>query len=187
MSRTTTPEYRENSSIAKERDRHKCVNCRKDHDLQSHHIKLASSGGSDHHSNLVTLCNACHWKLHKIGENRSDMDRLEPRLLGDWKPSDDDWRHPGLVLNQSQSQVHRVIKNDGPLKRSDIVERVEYGAGTVGSVLSFLHSTGIIQRVERGVYEYVPCPPESPGEVYDNNYDEMLSRRDDLEHSGDRD
>jgi 5-methylcytosine-specific restriction protein A len=34
--------------------------------LEVHHIELVSNGGSDHQSNLITLCKNCHKDRHKI-------------------------------------------------------------------------------------------------------------------------
>lgn len=49
------------------RDNYKCQHCKgktKDKKLEVHHIIFRSKGGSDHYSNLITLCHTCHSDLH---------------------------------------------------------------------------------------------------------------------------
>lgn len=49
------------------RDGHKCRVCGSENDLETHHIKPKSKGGTDKLSNLMTLCGSCHEKYHKEG------------------------------------------------------------------------------------------------------------------------
>lgn len=47
------------------RDKYCCRNCKKKNVvLNTHHVVLRSKGGRDHYSNLVTLCEECHKKVH---------------------------------------------------------------------------------------------------------------------------
>lgn len=47
--------------------RHKyCVACGSIDELHDHHLVPRSVGGSDDESNLITLCNPCHGKIHGI-------------------------------------------------------------------------------------------------------------------------
>jgi hypothetical protein len=49
------------------RDNYTCQHCKgknKDNQLQCHHIKFRSNGGTDTPENLVTLCKTCHENLH---------------------------------------------------------------------------------------------------------------------------
>lgn len=51
-----------------DRDNYTCQHCKgksKNNRLEVHHIVFRSYGGSDEESNLVTLCQECHNKLHK--------------------------------------------------------------------------------------------------------------------------
>ena len=41
-----------------------CVACGSTEDLQHHHLVPRKAGGSDDEFNLVTLCTACHHKMH---------------------------------------------------------------------------------------------------------------------------
>jgi hypothetical protein len=50
-----------------------CVACGASEHLDHHHLVPRSRGGSDHESNVITLCTVCHGKAH---------DRLQPI---DWK------------------------------------------------------------------------------------------------------
>ena len=45
-------------------DDHECVECGKTDDLQVHHIKPVSEGGSNELNNLLTLCAECHGGKH---------------------------------------------------------------------------------------------------------------------------
>lgn len=51
------------------RDNYTCQKChtnKPNTKLQVHHIVPRSNGGNDHHSNLVTLCEKCHTKIHNM-------------------------------------------------------------------------------------------------------------------------
>ncbi|MGK0290762.1 MAG: hypothetical protein ACI86H_002224 [bacterium] len=54
-------------SAAKTRDGHQCRICKAKEELEVHHIKLVSKGGTDKLSNLMTLCKSCHWDHHNKG------------------------------------------------------------------------------------------------------------------------
>ena len=41
-----------------------CVACGEKENIQHHHLKPASKGGSDEESNLITLCIQCHAIIH---------------------------------------------------------------------------------------------------------------------------
>ena len=60
------------------RDKYSCTLCKKkkkNETLQVHHIKHRSKGGSDHHTNLTTLHDSCHKKVHS-------NPKVESKLLG---------------------------------------------------------------------------------------------------------
>lgn len=42
-----------------------CVACGSTDDLQHHHLVMRSEGGSEDEANLITLCTACHHKVHE--------------------------------------------------------------------------------------------------------------------------
>jgi N6-L-threonylcarbamoyladenine synthase len=46
------------------RDRYKCQHCKSEADLQAHHIKPKSQGGTNNIKNGITLCETCHKALH---------------------------------------------------------------------------------------------------------------------------
>ena len=43
-----------------------CAACNADDNLFFHHLIPKSAGGSDEESNLITLCGACHAKIHGL-------------------------------------------------------------------------------------------------------------------------
>jgi len=52
------------------RDKHKCVKCGKDFDLEIHHLRYYVNGQSivgkelDHLDCLICVCETCHQKIH---------------------------------------------------------------------------------------------------------------------------
>jgi 5-methylcytosine-specific restriction enzyme A len=68
-------------AAAKQRDGHRCVNCRASEGLQAHHIVRLEDGGAEFDlNNLVTLCVGCHGEQHR-GIQLRRADRLShPRL-----------------------------------------------------------------------------------------------------------
>lgn len=165
-----TPEWERARKRAKRRDQYRCQHCdrrvgKDGGDLHAHHIRPVKKGGSDDLENLTTLCNDCHWRLHRIERSSSDeMEHLHPELLGDWTPDDNSFRHPSLMLNQNRYDTLRYIKENGPVKRKEVIESIDYVDETVASAIVFLHGAGVIERVRRGVYEYVPNPHDTEGE-----------------------
>ena len=47
------------------RDGWSCQFCGSRFDLHVHHIRFRSQGGPDREENLITLCAACHRKVHE--------------------------------------------------------------------------------------------------------------------------
>ena len=70
------------------RDEFTCQICKSKENLQVHHIIPRSKGGSDTLNNLITVCSACHNKIHKgeIGLNRKPKMFKYPTILqtGKW-------------------------------------------------------------------------------------------------------
>ena len=65
------------------RDKYTCQHCKtKNGTLHVHHIIYRSNGGSDEETNLITLCESCHKKLHK-----GELSRFESKLVGKRKPN----------------------------------------------------------------------------------------------------
>ncbi|KXB08867.1 hypothetical protein AKJ56_00200 [candidate division MSBL1 archaeon SCGC-AAA382N08] len=61
------------------RDKHQCINCKKDDvPLQVHHLKPRSKGGTEKPGNMVSLCVECHEKLHR------DEIELSEKSLNYW-------------------------------------------------------------------------------------------------------
>ena len=60
--------YQKNfKSACKTKDGFKCQVCGTSDELQVHHIKAKSKGGTDRLSNLMTLCKTHHWEHHNNG------------------------------------------------------------------------------------------------------------------------
>ena len=48
-----------------ERDNYKCSRCGSDDRLIVHHVIPLSMNGNNDLSNLITICNKCHAKIHR--------------------------------------------------------------------------------------------------------------------------
>lgn len=68
----------------KERDKYTCQICHKKVDnLEIHHIKPRSQGGSNRPGNLITLCKCCHQKVHKNNNNNELFKQLQKKRISD--------------------------------------------------------------------------------------------------------
>ncbi len=56
------PEIRQ---AVKERDRKRCRRCGNKNGIQLHHVVYKSSGGEDLSTNLLVLCQGCHFTMHQ--------------------------------------------------------------------------------------------------------------------------
>jgi Fe2+ or Zn2+ uptake regulation protein len=171
MARTTTAEFVRNRAIALERDENQCVNCGRGDELHCHHIEPAKDGGSDHHTNLVTLCYGCHNWLHRIGREGNSTELLTPDLLGEWTPAEaavnSDFRHPDLQLTGCDEAIIDLLRGGGEVELSEIVERTDYTRSTIHQNLRRLRIAGYVDRTGRGLYAYVPPRSEDPRETND--------------------
>ena len=59
-----TKGYKNTKRYVKARDGYKCRNCGSTDELEVHHRKPKSKGGSDRPGNLITLCHECHTDYH---------------------------------------------------------------------------------------------------------------------------
>ena len=59
-----TKGYKNTKRYVKARDGYKCRNCGSTDELEVHHRRLRSKGGTDRPGNLVTLCHECHTDYH---------------------------------------------------------------------------------------------------------------------------
>ncbi len=65
INRSTIPPAKRKRILA--RDQHRCQSpgCGNTHFLEVHHTKPRAKGGTNHESNLTTLCSSCHRLLHE--------------------------------------------------------------------------------------------------------------------------
>jgi len=63
--RLDTNSYRDLHRQVLERDGWRCQTCGSMQHLQVHHLKFRSHSGSDVEQNLITLCPACHARMHR--------------------------------------------------------------------------------------------------------------------------
>jgi 5-methylcytosine-specific restriction endonuclease McrA len=63
--RLDSTNYHELHRQVLERDGWRCQVCGSMQNLQVHHLKLRSRSGGDEEQNLITLCAACHERIHR--------------------------------------------------------------------------------------------------------------------------
>ena len=71
-----------------DRDDHTCQLCKgkhKDSKLEVHHIVFREDGGSDEHTNLITLCHTCHYALHHGEISEKKIRTLKGKVCGQLK------------------------------------------------------------------------------------------------------
>ena len=49
------------------RDNWRCQSCGTMSNLEVHHSEFRSQSGADSEENLITLCTACHARVHRLG------------------------------------------------------------------------------------------------------------------------
>ena len=71
MAYLKTDKWRNLVNLVRKRDNYQCQNCGSHDHLETHHITYERLG-DEHVNHLVTLCNACHTKLHqRLGYSRN--------------------------------------------------------------------------------------------------------------------
>lgn len=73
-----TPEFKKLREVVLQRDNYMCTSCHTLNDVAVHHIIHRKHGGKDELSNLATLCEYCHYKLH---ENEPIGNVMRKRLV----------------------------------------------------------------------------------------------------------
>lgn len=155
-----TAEWLRARKQAKLRDQYRCQYCRMHEgewhgiDLQVHHIRPVDSGGSNDLDNLVTLCNGCHWTLHR---HYDDKDQLTVDLLDEDRPTLGlpSSRRDSFDFNECEEQIVELLKSNGPTQLKEIIEYTDYSRGYVQTSLDGLKLGGYTCRISRGVYAYI--------------------------------
>ena len=75
--------YYNTKAFVLNRDNYTCQQCKKHKDelkLHVHHVKFRSNGGTDAPTNLVTLCESCHNKLHDSPNAQEKSFKLQKKV-----------------------------------------------------------------------------------------------------------
>lgn len=154
-----TTEWLQIKPEIRKRDQYRCQGCGMAEsvwagvDLQVHHIRPVESGGGNAPENLVTLCNRCHWKLHR---REATGERLPPSLLKDQTsytlPAT---RRENAQLTDIKAEIIELLKANGPMQLKDIIDRTGRSRGNIQKQLDLLGIAGYVGRVSRGVYSYI--------------------------------
>jgi len=99
----------------KYRDNYTCTRCGKNEDLEVHHIRPRSKGGSDNPRNMVTLCSACHAIIHTDRDQfqkwsrkfQSYIQKVEKKTI-----KDDNVKYASY-MNQAINDIVKILHNNG--------------------------------------------------------------------------
>ncbi len=94
------------------RDKYTCVMCgkkKKNEKLHVHHKQHRANGGSDHHTNLVTLHESCHKKIHA-------EPKVEAKLLAKLakKPTEQAVTAPATIMNSIMPRISPWLNDVHP-------------------------------------------------------------------------
>lgn len=154
-----TAEWQRAKAKVLKRDQYRCQQCGMAEsvwsgaDLQVHHIHPVKHGGGNSLENLIVVCNSCHWKLHR----KNPEDNRYPLSLLSEKPP----RAPSVdprnnaYLTDMQKEVIGLLKQFGPMRLKDIIDRTEMTRGYIQTVMQRLGSMGFTGRISRGVYVFI--------------------------------
>ena len=154
-----TSEWRRSRQMAIDRDGGECRNCNRDYDLQVHHVLPEEKGGTHAQNNLLTLCNDCHWYLHR-NSSKWDGDELGLEKLDGYEPPDYSGWRVNREFKPVEREILRLLKTGGEFKRKTIGEEVDASLGHINSCLKRLRISGYVMRERRGIYRFI-SPEES--------------------------
>lgn len=180
--RQTTAWQNEVKPRVKRRDQYRCQGCGMNGgvwpgvDLQVHHILPVEKGGGNDDQNLVTLCNRCHWRLHRKEDENEEL----PVSLLDKEdihvPSAT--RRENANMGELKEEIITLLKTNGPMQLKDIIEETGWSRGWVQRQLDLLKVAGFAARVSRGVYSYIS--EDQYWEAQQNMEEQFEKNEDDL-------
>lgn len=87
--RTSTEMSAQDKAVARLADGNKCRCCNSRNNLQVHHIKYRSEGGTNDKENLITVCVECHGLVHSNKKQYQPLlfELVELRSIGDIETS----------------------------------------------------------------------------------------------------
>ncbi len=103
-----------------DRDQHTCQLCggkHKDSRLEVHHIIFRENGGSDEHTNLVTLCHTCHCALHHGQISEKKLKALKGKTKGQLKHS----TQMNTIISQLQCKYPEAIITNGYITKENSI------------------------------------------------------------------
>lgn len=89
----------------------KCEKCKRKGDLDVHHIKSVSKGGTNTPGNLVMLCPNCHRDAHNGNTAQKDLKKVVQKRSTRLK------KEFGKILRDRKKVEGREIKERGILER----------------------------------------------------------------------
>jgi len=147
---------------ALKRDQYRCQACTAHPgktsgvDLQVHHIHPIDDGGTHRLDNLLTLCNSCHWTVHRYEDEYDELDLSVLEQHESTSLSLVDYRKDVDELRGAGREVCELLIENGPMQLKDIAEKSGYSRSYVQQQLESLRFARFACRVRRGVYAYIP-------------------------------
>jgi len=109
--RTASYEWQMLREDVLQRDGHECQFCESADDLHAHHIHAVKDGGEDRLENLTTLCEECHFTLHRVGPN--DAGRFTVDLLDEESATEERDRVEDLLGAPSREDAFLISSESG--------------------------------------------------------------------------
>lgn len=126
--------------ILKEKCGTQCINCKKEEDIQYHHIVPLALGGQDILSNIVPLCSECHslihfgnknhWNNHseatKRGIQKAKMEGKQIGLLKGTKLTTKKSLKAKEIIKKYSKNFNGTLENDDVMKIAEISRNTFY-------------------------------------------------------------
>jgi hypothetical protein len=107
-----------------------CVACLAKDDLQHHHLITRAEGGGNEETNLITLCAACHHKLHRRQRDGTYSHRERVRAgLARAKDEGKQLRRPRLAP-ELEGRIRKALSEPGRPGVRVIAERFGISPGS---------------------------------------------------------
>jgi len=98
-----------------ERDNHQCVNCGYAHYLHVHHKDGSGKSEKPNNdmSNLITLCMACHARVHQSEKNGIDYNSITKEMLEESYVRNRTWEGVAKEFGVSEKFIRNMKKREG--------------------------------------------------------------------------
>lgn len=171
-----TPSVREFVLASNNHSCKKCGATDKEAQLEIHHIKPKSEGGSNHPSNLTVYCKSCHQKHHN--NLRKDEHQEEDSVYSRLKKSTE---APDVDPVPADRHIIAAVETIGPATTGQIADEADVTSEYARRRLYALGSAKIVAKTEDGEWNLIE-QVENPvsGKLPDNPEQAARFARDDI-------